>query len=614
MSLTPGTRLGSYEIVSAIGAGGMGEVYRARDAKLNRDVAIKVLPAPFAADPGRLARFEREAQLLASVNHGNIAHVYGLVDLPPEGGSHQALVMELVEGRALDTLIPQGGMPVPDALLLAIQMADALAAAHAAGVVHRDFKPGNVVVTPGGAAKVLDFGLAKPIEIGERAAAAETALAGVPRTEAGMVVGTSAYMSPEQAAGRHVDARSDVFSFGSVLFEMLTGTRAFDRDTTMSTLAAIINEPAQPVSQVNAAIPRELERVIARCHRKDPARRVQSMADLRSALEELRDDLEAGTLSGSGVVAAAPITPLVASAFKRKIAMAFAALVSIGALGLAGLGWVLFRDTKEGSPAGVARQLAIVLPDRLLATRGGIAVSPDGRTIVFAGAPAGPTEDTIGGPRQLYVRRFNSSEATPIPGTAGARTPFFSPDGQSVGYFTSAAIMKVSLRGGPPARVADCPPVTRGGAWLADDTIVVSPTQTSGLVRVSQDGSSTMLTTVDTARGERAHLWPSLLPGGAHILFTIHRGTTADVDTSDIAVLDVATGERRVVHQGGNFARYSPTGHLRSRGRRPGRRCRLPSAWRSITPSAVRTTLSRPMARSGCSVGRFQSAARPACG
>lgn len=302
MSLTQGTRLGSYEIVAAIGSGGMGEVYRARDAKLHRDVAIKVLPELFAHDPDRLARFEREAQTLAALNHPNIAHVYGVNDSPP------ALVMELVEGRSLDALIPLSGLPIEDTLQLAIQIADALAAAHAAGIVHRDLKPSNIVVTGAGVAKVLDFGLAKSVGLESAASGATaTALATGPRTDVGMVVGTVAYMSPEQAAGRPVDPRSDIFSFGSVLFEMVTGQRAFVGDTTISTLAAIIHQPTRSATQVNAAVPRELERLIARCHRKDPARRVQSMVDLRSTLEELRDDLDTGRLSSPTIAAAAAV-------------------------------------------------------------------------------------------------------------------------------------------------------------------------------------------------------------------------------------------------------------------------------------------------------------------
>ena len=331
MSLAPATRLGPYEVVAAIGSGGMGDVYRARDTKLQRDVAIKVLPDLFARDPDRLARFEREAQTLASLNHPNIAHVYGVIDSPP------ALVMELVDGRPLDTLIPPAGLPIEDTLRLAIQMADALAAAHAAGIVHRDFKPGNVVVTAAGTAKVLDFGLAKAVGLEAAASGATaTALPAGPRTEAGMVLGTVAYMSPEQAAGRPVDARSDVFSFGSVLFEMVTGQRAFGGDTTISTLAAIIHQPARSVTQVKAAVPRELERLIARCHRKDPARRVQSMADLRSALEELRDDLEAGRLSGPMV---APSTALPTSRARNVAALAAAAVALLAGGVIAGRVW-----------------------------------------------------------------------------------------------------------------------------------------------------------------------------------------------------------------------------------------------------------------------------------
>jgi serine/threonine protein kinase/Tol biopolymer transport system component len=333
MTLQSGSRIGPYEILAPIGAGGMGEVFRARDSRLNRDVAVKVLPPLFASDADRLGRFEREAQILASLNHPNIAHVYGVIEDPP------ALVMEFVDGQALDRLIPSGGLPLDQTLKYAIQMADALAAAHAAGIVHRDFKPANIVITGAGVAKVLDFGLAKTSAAPLTTGATATALSPSLRTEAGIVMGTFCYMSPEQAAGRAVDARSDIFSFGSVLFEMITGSRAFDGDTSMSTLAAIIHEPARPITQVNTRVPRELERLIARCHRKDPARRVQSMADLRSALEELRDDLEAGRLSTSSASGASAFPGLSERprvegrrSLVRKIALVtIAALIAAGA-------------------------------------------------------------------------------------------------------------------------------------------------------------------------------------------------------------------------------------------------------------------------------------------
>ena len=548
MSLAPGTRLGSYEIVSAVGAGGMGEVYKARDTRLDRAVAIKVLPPHVLDDPGARARFEREARAAAALDHPNICALY---DIGRDGGV-EYLVLQYLDGETLAARLRRGPLPIAEALRHAAEIAGALDKAHRAGIVHRDIKPGNVMLAKAAgrdtSAMLLDFGLAKSVVLDATGPAGETGVTATsPLTGRGAIVGTMPYMSPEQLEGRELDLRSDIFSFGALLYEMITGRRAFDGVSEASIIGAILER--DPPAIESSMAPPALDRVVRRCLAKDRERRWQSAADLADELSWIAHS--------SGVQ-----HPVRAASRSRAPLYGVSALVSIAALGLAGLGWVLGRDTKAGPPAGVARQLAIVLPDRLLATRGGIAVAPDGRTIVFVGAPAGPTEDTLGGPRQLYVRRFNASEATPIPGTAGARTPFFSPDGQSVGYFTNAAIMKVSLRGGPPARVADCPPVTRGGAWLADDTIVVSPTQTSGLVRVSQDGKSTVLTTVDTARGERAHLWPSLLPGGAHILFTIQRGTTADVDTSDIAVLDVATGERRVVYQGGNFARYSPTGHL----------------------------------------------------
>ena len=489
-----GRKLGSYEVLAKLGEGGMGEVFRAHDARLHRDVAIKVLPALLASDPDRLARFEREAQVLASLNHGNIAHVYGVIDDPP------ALVMELVEGQTLDAVIPAGGMAIREALGLAIQMADALAAAHAAGVVHRDFKPGNVVVTPNGAAKVLDFGLAKGVQI-DAPSTAETALAAAPRTAAGVVLGTVAYMSPEQAAGRVVDARSDVFSFGSVLFEMITGRRAFERDTSMSTLAAIINEPAQPATGVNALIPRDVERLIARCHRKDPARRVQSMADLRSALEELRDDLDSGRLSGPAPVAVVRAR----SHTLRYVATGLAALALVAIGAAAARIWftpaarteVRYRLDAMTSDLGVTSEPTVTGNGELLAyasdrhdgsnldiwvqpTAGGEPVrvttdpaddrspsfAPDGSRIAFRSERDGGgiyVVPALGGAERLLV--------------AFGRYPQYSPNGKWLLYWTGgrgsgAALFLMPAAGGTPQPILAGYAITALPAWAPDSKAI----------------------------------------------------------------------------------------------------------------------------------------------
>jgi Tol biopolymer transport system component len=538
MTIAAGTRLGLYEIVGHIGSGGMGEVYRARDNRLNREAAIKVLPPVFASDPDRLGRFEREAQILASLNHPNIAHVYGVIEDPP------ALVMELVEGQSLDRLIPSTGLDLDLTLKYAIQMADALAAAHAAGIVHRDFKPANVVITAAGAAKVLDFGLAKTSEAPLTTGATATALAPSPRTEAGVVMGTFCYMSPEQAAGRAVDARSDIFSFGSVLFEMITGSRAFDGDTSMSTLAAIIHQPARPISQINARVPRELERLIARCHRKDPARRVQSMADLRSALEELRDDLEGGRLSasGSGPAASAafpPVAPAVRRTLLRTILpIAGAAFIATGAYYAgtqrsapavaANPGWTIVRTTAD---LGVTIDPTVTASGDFIAyasdrhdgtnldiwvqpTAGGDPVrvttdaandiepafAPDGSRIAFTSLRDG------GG---IYI--VPALGGTPRLLAANGREPKFSPDGkwllyETGGRGTPSRLALIPASGGTPKLVAPEGWYARRGAWSNDGRRIIfagrDPAQSAADFHVVEiDGQGVATTPVPSGLG-----------------------------------------------------------------------------------------------------------------
>ncbi len=518
----------------------MGEVYRAHDPKLNRDVALKVLPDDFATDPERLARFKREAQVLASLNHPNIAAIYGLED----SGETHALVLELVEGPTLQDRISQGAIPLDEALPIAKQIAEALEAAHEQGIIHRDLKPANVKVTPEGVVKVLDFGLAKALE----PEVSEVEAANLPTmtasaTTMGVVMGTPAYMSPEQASGKPVDRRTDIWAFGAVLYEMLAKSRAFAGDDASATLARVIERDPDW-----SALPNDLPPVLGRflkcCLAKDAKKRIRDMADVGLAID--------GTFEAPvGVRGEAATVPRAEWPRPALAALVGVSLVIIGVVA----GRVMLTPT-DASP-GIAR-FSIVPSD--IAPMGpspfsrDLAISADGRWVVYSSG--GGSESS-----RLYLRSIDRMESVVLRGGDGFE-PFFSPDGRWVGFydFDNATLNKVSTAGGPPARLTVSPRVIRGATWGTDDQIVFG-TEGGGLLRVSGDGGEReVLTTLDPDQDVTSHTWPFVIPDRQAVLFVMSSGPA--LETGRIAVLDLASGEITDLDLEGVSPRYVPAGHL----------------------------------------------------
>ncbi|HSG00132.1 MAG TPA: protein kinase [Vicinamibacterales bacterium] len=547
MPLDPGTRLGSYEVTAAIGAGGMGEVYRARDTKLDRDVALKILPESLAGDPDRLMRFEREAKTLASLNHPNIAQIYGLEEGESARGdrdaSPMALVMELVEGEDLAERTARGAVPLDEALPIARQIADALEAAHGAGIIHRDLKPANVKVRGDGTVKVLDFGLAKAVDAsgeGQGPGADMPTVTSPALTAMGVILGTAAYMAPEQAKGKAIDRRADIWAFGVLLFELLSGRRVFDGETISETIAAVLMKDPD-WSALPPTVPTRVRRLVERCLTRDPRKRLQDIGEARIALEDvLAGQADAGDAGGA----------VTAPGGSRHWPWLGGGLL----LGLAA-GWLLFavpgRPETAAAPTGVMR---VRVP--ALAGLGSIrnpAAAPDDRFVVYQGY--------VGDLPMLYLHDFESGEVRPLAGTEGGNDPFLSPDGQWLAFRRGNELLKVRIAGGDAIKITETPQNFPGAAWTMDGAIVFPPGWLQGLSRVPADGGEPVpLTTVNTEAGEKGHWWPKLLPDGRHAIFTIWRAGAGLID-SDIAVLDLETGDYRTLLRGAD-AWFLPPGYL----------------------------------------------------
>ncbi len=546
MSLTQGTRLGPYEIVGPLGAGGMGEVYRARDTKLNRDVAIKVLPEAFAQDAERLARFTREAKTLAALNHPNIAHIYGLEEGPSTSSGQagvRAIVMELVEGEDLSAHSARGPLPLAEALPIARQIADALEAAHEQGIVHRDLKPANVKVRADGTVKVLDFGLAKvwtqDSGPGTRDAMNSPTLT-ARATQMGMILGTAAYMAPEQAKGRAVDKRADIWAFGVVLYEMLAGRRAFEGEDISTTLAAVLMRDPEWGS-LPKDTPPALRKLIHRCLERDPKARLRDIGEARLLLA----DSEA--MRSQPAAEAAPVAS--SPAARLPWIVAAAGVIAAGVFGV-----LLTRPASSGSGERIEASLA---PPPGHAIGVGFALSPDGRRLVME------IENDETGAIGLWLRELASGTPARIPGTDGGMLPFWSPDGTEIAFFAEGKLKKTDLQGSPPQVICDAPS-PRGGAWGPDGTIVFAGSFRKGLETVRAGGGTpTPLTTLDEARHEKSHRWPVFLPGGRHLLFLAQTGeATSKDDASTIEALTVATGARTRLVAANSSPLYSAGGFL----------------------------------------------------
>ena len=537
--------IGPYEVQREIGRGGMGVVYLARDTKLDRDVAIKALPDALAADPERLVRFEREAKLLASLHHSHIAGVYGL----EEQDQVRFLILEYVEGETLDALIEHGPLLVDDALSIARQIAEAVEAAHDKGIIHRDLKPANVKITPDGVVKVLDFGLAKALQdqpASSNVADSPTVVAGQSPTMPGIILGTAGYMSPEQARGKPLDKRTDVWSFGCVLYEMLAGRQVFPGETATDSIGAILHkEPDWDALPTDT--PPTVHLLLRRCLTKDRNHRLHDIADARVELEEAIADPTSSSLGPA--VAAIP-----RGSGRRPAWLVFLVVFLLILLALVISVPVLLR-----SPTvlpGETLRVAIPLPPGQVLNPGRTisAISPNGRRMVYIA-----TENDVS---RMYVRSINDFQSTALPGTEDAFNPFFSPDGDSVGFAAHGKLKTVSLAGGMPVELANVSN-SMGASWGTDGSIVFTPHWRGGLWRVSVDGGEPQpLTTPDLEEKEASHRWPQILPGNKAVLFTIKTTDLITFDNARIAVVSLDTGEMRILVQGGMSPRYVPTGHL----------------------------------------------------
>jgi serine/threonine-protein kinase len=531
-----GSRLGDYEVTGFIAEGGMGQVYRARDARLGRDVAIKILPPIFTSDPERQARFEREARTLASLNHPHIGAIYGVV----EAEGVQALVLELVEGDTLADRVQRGPVPVAEALIISRQIADALDAAHEKGIIHRDLKPANIKFTLDGVVKVLDFGLAKAATVD--GATPHLTQSPVHGTRDGIILGTAAYMSPEQARGLAVDKRTDIWAFGCVLFEILSGHVAFAGQTVSDTIAVIL-EREPDWSRLPASTPANIHRLLQRCLQKDARRRLRDIGDARIEL----DDAWSGVGRAGSAVAPATREALAAHGRRWRAAgvIALAVLAGVG-------GWFLADRPIAGTPAAVVRLSIPSLEPPFRGPNGvrHLAISEDGSRVAYASATG------------LSIREMGRREAVAIAG-ADASNPFFSPNGEWVGFFGRAGgetgLKKVPALGGTPVSIVATSQRPGGGTWRADGTIVFATSE--GLFQVSENGGEArLLVKPDPRRHERGYAWPQFTPDGRSVLFTIVPDDS--IEGAQIASLDLKTLEARIVLKGGSAARYTSTGHL----------------------------------------------------
>jgi serine/threonine protein kinase/Tol biopolymer transport system component len=541
MTLEVGVRLGPYEIASPLGAGGMGEVYRARDTRLERTVAIKVLPAHLSSTPEARRRFEREAKAISQLSHPHICALFDVGHQDTTQGPVDYLVMEFIEGETLEDRLAKGVLPIDQALRYGIETASALDMAHRQGIVHRDLKPGNVMLTKSGV-KLLDFGLAKTTVPAGRPPAASAATTRTQLTQEGTIVGTFQYMALEQLEGEEADTRTDIFAFGAMLYEMATGKRAFTGGTPASVIASILSSEPPAISTIQPTAPPGLDRIVRKCLAKDPEDRWQSAADLGSELK---------WIAGEKALAEVPALPSRGKIRERLIWSVVGAL--LGGLIVSLALWNSIRAVKPERRPGARLAVALSATQPLAySDTHMLALSPDGRLLVYVGAR--------GDTQQLYVRPIAEWNALPIPGTEGAKNPFFSPDGQWVAFFADDQLKKVSLDGGEPVSLCRSPNII-GGTWGTNGTIVFNSGFTSGLFSIPAGGGSPKRITIpDAARRERAHLWPQLLPGGKSVLLTIWTGGT--LDDSRIAIADLASGRVRTLFTGGTDARYVPSGHI----------------------------------------------------